>query len=673
MIFKYLITYIFCALLIFLSGLSFKASAQTPSSETDLFSLSIQELIDIEIDIASNDKKGINEQPSVITLITRSTIESSGARYLKDLLKQVPGFWIGTDTLGTFSVSFRGIWGMEAKILLIIDGIEQNEMAFGSLVLGNRYPVSNISQVEIIRGPGSVKYGGQAALAVIRVTTLNQATGDNKLNLMTDIGKSGFHNGIVGFTHSGEVTLKSSQLEYGLSGSLGDGDYSNATWQALDGYQFNLQNNSNSQPTNLSMNLRYNGWDLNAQYEKLKQEDRLLFGDSGLFFSPNQRYTQANELTFLHQAISLGKEWQLNDKLALSSKLTYTNQKPWNSQGQYGHDLSRKINRSRVDVQGLYALTDNSSLLIGSHYYYEKAEVSQSYIFDPTVRYFGSNNASNNDYSLYAQYESDWDFANVLAGIRYENHDLAGPELVPRLSLTKTWDKIHTKLIYNEAFKIPQFDTVASAHNAGTPILDPETTKSWEMETGYQLTETASLVGNLYLLQVDNFIGFNPQSASNTTLGDFRTMGMELQLKWQLDKLHVNANYSYFTVEKSNIDSFTIPLNKDAVLGIPNHMFKADLHYRFTANSRFHLLGRVVSGQYACTNDPNFICGEPEKLDTIYDVDAFYQYRTTHTLWNFGIKNLFNSNVYAVQPFKGGQSPINYESTRVMLDFQYSF
>ncbi len=99
MIFKHPVTYMLCILFTLLSGLPFKAYARTSSSEADLFSLSIQELIDIEIDIASNDKKGIYEQPSVITLITRSTIESSGARYLKDLLKQVPGFWLGIITL----------------------------------------------------------------------------------------------------------------------------------------------------------------------------------------------------------------------------------------------------------------------------------------------------------------------------------------------------------------------------------------------------------------------------------------------------------------------------------------------------------------------------------------------------------------------------------------------
>ena len=50
-------------------------------------------------------------------------------------------------------------------------GQELNELAYSTLQLGNHVPVEQIEKIEIIRGPGSVIYGGFAELAVINVTT----------------------------------------------------------------------------------------------------------------------------------------------------------------------------------------------------------------------------------------------------------------------------------------------------------------------------------------------------------------------------------------------------------------------------------------------------------------------------------------------------------------------
>ena len=126
------------------------ALAKQLNEDSDFFALSIEDLINVEVDIASNKKTTIREQPSTVTLLNNEQIEQLGAMYLMDLLKQVPGFWVGTDTIGTFSTSFRGVWGMEAKILLIIDGVEQNELAFGSMVLGNRSPTTCLNWMRIM-------------------------------------------------------------------------------------------------------------------------------------------------------------------------------------------------------------------------------------------------------------------------------------------------------------------------------------------------------------------------------------------------------------------------------------------------------------------------------------------------------------------------------------------
>ncbi|WP_193330873.1 TonB-dependent receptor plug domain-containing protein [Pseudoalteromonas ulvae] len=647
--------------------------ARESDANSDFFALSIEDLINVEVSIASNKKTTIREQPSTVTLLNAEQIEQMGALYLMDLLNQVPGFWVGTDTIGTFSASFRGVWGMEAKILLLIDGIEQNELAFGSMVLGNRYPTNLIDKVEIIRGPGSVKFGGQAALAVIRVTTKSVSQLGSSVSFASHLGKGGNHQGNVSIRSAHEVALNHQPLRLGFSASMGQGDYSDKLWTGLDGYQFNLKDNSNSQPTEVNLNLDYAGWRVTYQHHEFEQEDKLLFGDSGLFYSPNQRYTQANLLSFLHQAINISQSWQVTNSFNIESRLSHTHQKPWNSEGQYQHRVSRTLDRTSFDLTAVASLSERASVLFGTSLYQERAKVTNSYIFDPKTRYQGQSTAKINDAAVFAQYESSFDWGNLTVGGRFENHEYAGSKFVPRLSVTKLWQQLHLKFVYNEAFKIPQFDTVASAANANQPIEKPETTKSWEMELGYQFNESLAFVSNIFLQHIDNYIGFNPQTASNATLGDLGSYGLELQAHWQYQQLGVNASYSYFAIEHNTIDTLSVAEHKNSVLGIPNHMFKIDAHYAFNQSSSLHWVAQTVSARYACTEDANWVCGQEQLMSPQTDMRLFYQFTSHHWQLSMGIERLLNDDNVFIQPYRGSQSPIQGQGRQLMLNVAYRF
>src|SRR5690606_35621709 len=92
-------------------------------------------------------------------------------RDLVDVLELIPGFKVTFDTTGTLALSVRGIFANEGKILYRWNGHEINEGFFGSIFLGARYPLDQIEKIEIVRGPGSVIYGGFAGLAVINIIT----------------------------------------------------------------------------------------------------------------------------------------------------------------------------------------------------------------------------------------------------------------------------------------------------------------------------------------------------------------------------------------------------------------------------------------------------------------------------------------------------------------------
>ncbi len=107
----------------------------------------------------------------MVTVVSNEEIKESGARDLVDVLQLVPGVFMGVDTYGVVGAGFRGLWGFEGKILLLIDGHEMNELLYSTVSFGHECPVELIERVEVPRGPGSVVSGGFAELAVINVVT----------------------------------------------------------------------------------------------------------------------------------------------------------------------------------------------------------------------------------------------------------------------------------------------------------------------------------------------------------------------------------------------------------------------------------------------------------------------------------------------------------------------
>ena len=117
-------------------------------------------------------------QPSVTSVITSKDIDRIGARRLLDVLEYLPGVHVSSARSGNSVIGFRGIYSeTNAQILILINGIPQRNTAIGGKPLDWTMPVKNISQIEVIRGPGSMLYGIDATTGVINVV-LNSTLSD---------------------------------------------------------------------------------------------------------------------------------------------------------------------------------------------------------------------------------------------------------------------------------------------------------------------------------------------------------------------------------------------------------------------------------------------------------------------------------------------------------------
>jgi vitamin B12 transporter len=135
---------------------------------TQVFAEEALELDDLVV-TAGLQPISINDVASSITIITRAEIEQRQVRYLSDLLRDVPGFAV-SQAGGPGTQTQIRVRGAEAnQLLVLIDGVRANDPA-----LSDEFPyqyalTANIERIEIIRGPQSATWGGDAMAGVINI------------------------------------------------------------------------------------------------------------------------------------------------------------------------------------------------------------------------------------------------------------------------------------------------------------------------------------------------------------------------------------------------------------------------------------------------------------------------------------------------------------------------
>ena len=138
-----------------------------------LFSLSLEELMNVEIKTGSLFSSTTKNSPSAITVINRKDIEKSGAKNLAHVLEQhVPGMILMTHSEGE-KIGLRGhIAAENYKLLLLVNGKNVTNMVYEGVITEiDQWELGDIERVEVISGPGSVTYGTGAISGVINIIT----------------------------------------------------------------------------------------------------------------------------------------------------------------------------------------------------------------------------------------------------------------------------------------------------------------------------------------------------------------------------------------------------------------------------------------------------------------------------------------------------------------------
>jgi iron complex outermembrane receptor protein len=151
-----------------------EATAETTQAVTELASLSIEELAQLEVRSASKQAEPISRAATSIFVLTGEDITRSAATSLPEALRLAPNLQVQRLDGRLYAVSARGFNGYETsnKLLVLIDGRSVYTPLQSGVFWELHQPLlEDIGQVEVISGPGGTLFGPNAVNGVINITS----------------------------------------------------------------------------------------------------------------------------------------------------------------------------------------------------------------------------------------------------------------------------------------------------------------------------------------------------------------------------------------------------------------------------------------------------------------------------------------------------------------------
>lgn len=143
----------------------------------DFTSLSLEELMNVEVTTAAKTPQTLMQTAAAAFVITQDDISRSGATNIPELLRMVPGIQVARVNAHSYAITARGFNGVYAnKLLVLIDG----RSVYTPLFSGVQWDLQDtmlqdVERIEIIRGPGGALWGANAFNGIINIITKSAA------------------------------------------------------------------------------------------------------------------------------------------------------------------------------------------------------------------------------------------------------------------------------------------------------------------------------------------------------------------------------------------------------------------------------------------------------------------------------------------------------------------
>ena len=554
--------------LLILSFFSRASYAQEEENIDQYFEMSLDELINIEISVASKTTEAYINSPSSVYVFTAVEIERMGVRSVEELLNYVPGYFTGLDIEQgkAYRIGARGrSTALSESVLFLVNGNRLNDLYTGGVSIINRLiPVENIKQIEVIRGPGSSLYGSNAFLGVVNIVT-KESVNDIQLSY------GSFHG--VALAGNFSKSYENIDINAFVKGFSNDG-YEFDDFTDLVGRTSDMTDPERGFDAMLGVN--YKGLDLEMRHHEREFKGFYGLGGVGDFNNSEESFQTMLNLAYM---LSVTEELTLNFKAGrrietwkAKAVIFPADYDGWTEDFFAGPFMKSSANNFNVDAA--YLLSEKNELLTG--FSYEQAGISKAVSLTThdyvNFNYFGGireyelpfNNTSDkrNVLGFFVQDKHAFnDHLKVTFGARLDNYSDFGTSINPRGAIIYSvpWKGI-VKVMYGQAFRAPNYLELYDQNNPvdyGNTTLDAEEIKTIEVAYTQNFTifsATATYFNNT----IENLIFLNPeappvQAENNPLLApafynlpeEINTSGLELAVIYKSsDKFTFTGTYT---------------------------------------------------------------------------------------------------------------------------------
>ncbi|KPM84571.1 ferric-rhodotorulic acid transporter [Pseudoalteromonas lipolytica] len=534
------------------------------AEEQDLFSLSFEDLLNVQVDIASKTNETLSSVPSTISVFSRKQIQALGVDNAYEVMNFVPGMqstrgdWVGAVPKD----HARGVYLDSGNVLVMINGERINESSFGKASVYLPYiPVEVIEKIEFIRGPGSALYGSNAFLGVMNIVTSKER---NALQFV--VGNNGRYGTTGQFNR---IFSDNTRI------------FANFSYEQKDGESYPQGVKDPLEALYLEAGVDYKKLQLRARYNETSLDEFLNLAG----------YSEQNQHNSDNTFVGIKYNWINNDKLKLDSSYSFTKHNissagliaTFDDIPDFLIGPAWQTTDSKFETELSYQFDNQWQLAAGIEYSEAKqteAGVRTSYydfdseqiIIDPAFEQqgivsvmdfpeFSSLKFTFETLSAYGQLKIPYsDALTLFIGARYDDVKDIDSKLSPRLAGVYKINSEHTvKLQYGESFRTPVTNELFSNDDVtiGNPSLRSESIKTTELVWHYKTSELqANAV--LFYNELNDFINIEPTLSDDalfTFTNSFNTQnsGIELDSTWQSSKdFSITGTYTQYFEDPIN-------------------------------------------------------------------------------------------------------------------------
>ena len=510
-------------------------------STEELFNMSLDELLNVNVTSASKKSQSLLDSPSAIEIITKEELEILKCNRLSECLEFATGMSSVNGEGNIFSTTtIRGNTQVNynTNTLLLVDGIPILNSYHGSFNL-DMMPLSSIERIEIVKGANSVLYGTNAINGVINIITIDDNDeimgrarygsyntqhleartvhnyDNGSLRLFADRTSSNEDSFLI---HDEKGEFRDFAQDYETDALMAKASYDDA-WMHLQFYDRHLHN------------YKTRGFSVNGVDAKEKNTEK-------------------------EYLIALGYDYEVDKDFSLNMKSVYHD---WElEKDRYiGHwDYSSWSSYNELELH----MFDNakSSNIFGVSY---EVGAARRYKSEKGAYDVGASNQKTHNYSVYDNgnfaLNESWNF---VYGGRYffsdyydrlEREDVHNDNFSVRTGvLYSVQNNMTLKTLYSQAYRVPTYfeKEVNSATVKGNPNLSSEKSESYDLIFVHQL-ESFNYTADLFYTKIKDKISrvdIGGGIKQNKNDGDIDYYGLELNTKFRIDEtLWGFAGYSY--------------------------------------------------------------------------------------------------------------------------------